>query len=71
MNILDVIKPWVELTQGWMYSRMHWGLCPFHQEKTPSFWVKDEQFFCMGCGVSGDAAEFQRLIESREQRIDT
>lgn len=31
--------------------------CPFHQEKTPSFWVNDQKGFyhCFGCGVHGDA----------------
>jgi DNA primase len=36
------------------------GLCPFHQEKTPSFHVRDqkERFKCFGCGISGDHFEF-------------
>ncbi len=36
------------------------GLCPFHQEKTPSFHVRDQvgRFKCFGCGASGDAFEF-------------
>ncbi|NUN12458.1 MAG: DNA primase [Myxococcales bacterium] len=38
------------------------GLCPFHQEKTPSFTVNEEQgfFHCFGCGEHGDAIEFLR-----------
>jgi DNA primase len=34
--------------------------CPFHQEKTPSFWVNDQKAFyhCFGCGVHGDAIRF-------------
>lgn len=36
------------------------GLCPFHQEKTPSFHVRDHaaRFKCFGCGASGDHFEF-------------
>lgn len=38
------------------------GLCPFHQEKTPSFTVNEEQgfFHCFGCGEHGDAISFLR-----------
>jgi DNA primase len=41
------------------------GLCPFHQEKTPSFSVNAEMgvFHCFGCQVSGDAITFVRQIE--------
>jgi DNA primase len=36
------------------------GLCPFHHEKTPSFYVVDDKFFfhCFGCGAHGDAIGF-------------
>ncbi|XDZ66186.1 DNA primase [Alphaproteobacteria bacterium LSUCC0684] len=41
------------------------GLCPFHNEKTPSFHVRDDEGFyhCFGCGVSGDAISFLREKE--------
>ena len=41
------------------------GLCPFHNEKTPSFMVypADNSFFCFGCGVGGNAITFVRQIE--------
>ncbi|HEY6357804.1 MAG TPA: DNA primase, partial [Vicinamibacterales bacterium] len=41
------------------------GLCPFHQEKTPSFNVnKDKGFFkCFGCGAGGDVVKFVELYE--------
>src|SRR6187455_3491951 len=41
------------------------GLCPFHQEKTASFYVNQELgvYKCHGCGVSGDAITFVREID--------
>ena len=40
----------------------YWGLCPFHQEKTPSFKVDDQKGFyiCFGCHAKGDAIKFLR-----------
>ena len=45
-------------------GREHLGLCPFHNEKTPSFTVSDEKSFyhCFGCGAHGDIFTF--LIEN-------
>ena len=36
------------------------GLCPFHEEKTPSFTVFDDRYFCFGCKASGDVIDFVR-----------
>lgn len=43
-------------------GREHVGLCPFHNEKTPSFCVMDDKqfFFCHGCGASGDIFDWLR-----------
>lgn len=46
-------------------GRSHLGLCPFHQEKTPSFHVNDERgiYHCFGCGVTGDVFKFVQETE--------
>lgn len=40
------------------------GLCPFHQEKTPSFFIYPEShsFYCYGCGQGGNSINFVRLL---------
>ncbi len=42
------------------------GLCPFHNEKTPSFTIYPDNgsFYCFGCGVGGDVITFTGLIEN-------
>ena len=42
------------------------GLCPFHNEKTPSFMVSQEKqiFTCFGCGATGDVIEFVKRSEN-------
>src|SRR5437763_15552702 len=46
------------------------GLCPFHGEKTPSFYVVPDKkmFHCFGCGVSGDAIKFIMQLDGRSFR---
>jgi DNA primase len=46
-------------------GREYAGLCPFHNEKTASFWVNDQKafFHCFGCGTHGDAIGFTMRIE--------
>jgi DNA primase len=46
----------------------HWGLCPFHQEKTPSFHVNSERqiFYCFGCHTGGDVFGFRMRVEGLE-----
>jgi DNA primase len=39
------------------------GCCPFHNEKSPSFYIYDEHFHCFGCGAHGDAFAFVMRAE--------
>jgi DNA primase len=57
ISLPDLIGRRVKLVRR---GREHAGLCPFHQEKTPSFYVvEDKSFFhCFGCGAHGDAIGF-------------
>src|SRR5712692_757527 len=59
IDIVKVIGEYVRLKRVGATGR-YVGLCPFHQEKTPSFSVNQaRQFYkCFGCGVSGDALKF-------------
>lgn len=62
VDIVSVIGESVKLKQR---GRSHIGLCPFHQEKSPSFTVSaDKQlFYCFGCKTSGDVFKFVELNE--------
>lgn len=62
VDIIDVIGEQVSLRKA---GRNYSGLCPFHQEKTPSFSVaQDKQVYnCFGCGASGNVVTF--LMESK------
>jgi DNA primase len=62
-NIVELVEARVRLRKvGGRYS----GLCPFHQEKTPSFSVSPDRgtYHCFGCGVGGDSISFVRETES-------
>lgn len=61
-DIVDVISDYVQLKKS---GRNLLGLCPFHNEKTPSFAVNPEKqiFKCFGCGEGGDAVSFLMKIE--------
>ncbi len=63
-DIVRVIGEYVKLRKAG--AQNYQGLCPFHQEKTPSFSVHaTNQFFhCFGCGVSGDVYSFIQKIEN-------
>ena len=61
-NLEDLIGSHLQLRR---VGRRSVGLCPFHNEKTPSFSVNGELGFykCFGCGKSGDAITFVREVE--------
>ncbi len=61
-NIVDLVEARTRLRKvGARYT----GLCPFHQEKTPSFSVSPERgtYYCFGCSAGGDAITFVRELE--------
>lgn len=64
-NIVDVISDYVALKKK---GKLFWGLCPFHQEKTPSFKVDpaSQLFHCFGCGEGGNVFTFIMKVEHLE-----
>lgn len=58
LSIADVVGAKVKLTKK---GREYQGLCPFHNEKTPSFTVNESKGFyhCFGCGAHGDIVKFE------------
>ncbi len=62
ITISDVVSEYVTLTKKGDRS---WGLCPFHQEKTPSFSVVEDKgfFHCFGCNKSGSMFDFIMEME--------
>ena len=57
-DIVSVVGRHVTLRKQ---GNRHWGLCPFHDEKTPSFQVHEDKqiFYCFGCHAGGDVFAFR------------
>ncbi|MDJ0743352.1 MAG: DNA primase [Xenococcaceae cyanobacterium MO_167.B27] len=64
VDIIDVISEYVVLRKR---GKDYLGLCPFHNEKTPSFSVSQEKqvYYCFGCGMGGNTFKF--LMEIGKQ----
>ena len=62
LPIVDIVARHVRLIRR---GNRHQGLCPFHQEKSPSFYVFEDQgnYHCFGCGAHGTAIDFVMNIE--------
>lgn len=62
-DIVDLVSSYVTLKKR---GNTYVGLCPFHNEKTPSFTVYEntQSFYCFGCGAAGDCVGFTRKIDN-------
>ena len=61
-DMVDVVSGRVRLRRS---GARYTGLCPFHEERTPSFSVNaaDKLYYCFGCGKGGDVIDFVRETE--------
>ena len=62
-DIVDVVSQYVKLTRR---GSSYFGLCPFHNEKTPSFSVtpSKQMYYCFGCGAGGNGFNFVMEYEN-------
>src|SRR5207302_2020396 len=67
LNLVDVVSQQVRLTKR---GREFVGLCPFHQEKTPSFTLNEQMqsWYCFGCQKGGDLFTFVELADKTDFR---
>lgn len=63
VSVVEVVGRYVQLKRA---GNNHTGLCPFHNENTPSFVVSEEKgiYKCFGCGEGGDAIAFLSKMEN-------
>ena len=61
-DIVSVVSAYLPLKKD---GRRYWGLCPFHNEKTPSFSVNSELnlYYCFGCKAGGNVVQFVMEME--------
>ena len=61
-DIVEIVSAYTDLQQR---GQDYWGVCPFHDERTPSFKVnpRDKLYYCFGCEASGDVFRF---VEEKE-----
>ena len=62
-DIVEVVSGYVKLQKK---GGRHWGLCPFHNEKSPSFCVSADRqtYHCFGCGAGGNVYTFVMNYEN-------
>jgi DNA primase len=67
LDLVKVVQEHVRLTKR---NKDLWGLCPFHQEDSPSFKVDPQRqsWYCFGCERHGDVFTFVELIEKTDKR---
>ncbi|HEY3084127.1 MAG TPA: DNA primase [Candidatus Dormibacteraeota bacterium] len=67
VDLVKVVSEHVRLTKR---NKDYWGLCPFHQEDSPSFHVNPQRqsWYCFGCERKGDVFTFIELIEKTDKR---
>jgi len=67
VDLVKVVSEYVRLTKR---NKDFWGLCPFHQEDSPSFHVNPQRqsWYCFGCERKGDVFTFVELIEKTDKR---
>jgi hypothetical protein len=60
--IYEIARQYIDLKQ---IGKRYLGLCPFHNEKTPSFWIfESNTAYCFGCGIHFDSIELERRFKN-------
>ncbi len=67
VDLVKIVQEYVRLTKR---NKDFWGLCPFHQEDSPSFHVNPQRqsWYCFGCERKGDVFTFVELVEKTDKR---
>src|SRR6266852_1651426 len=67
VDLVKIVQEHVRMTKR---NKDFWGLCPFHQEDSPSFKVNAQMqsWYCFGCERHGDVFTFVELIEKTDKR---